>query len=89
MDKTNAERARHTTFDKPLDDQPLEERRQESFESFELGAEERVSAATVVDAYNITIRRLATVERRSYCRPTASWTHLVVGRRSPPQLLPM
>ena len=64
MDKTNAERARHTTFDKPLDDQPLEERRQESFESFELGAEERVSAAAVGYPYHTTIRRLAAPEGR-------------------------
>ena len=63
MDKTNAERARHTTFDKPFHHQPLEERRQESFESFELGAEERVSAAAVRDPYHTTIRHLTTVER--------------------------
>ena len=54
----------HTTFDKPFDRQPLEERRQERFQSFELGAEERVSAAAVRDAYNITIRRLSAPEGR-------------------------
>ena len=63
MDKTNAEGPGHTTFDKPFNHQTLEERRQESFESFELGAEERVSAAAVGHAYNITIRHLTTVER--------------------------
>ena len=64
MDKTNAERARHTTFDKPFNHQTLEERRQESFESFELGAEERVSAAAVGYPYHTTIRRPAAVKRR-------------------------
>ena len=63
MNEGYPKRASHTTFDKPFHHQPLEERRQESFQSFELGAEERVSAATVVDAYNITIRRPAAVER--------------------------
>ena len=53
----------HTTFDKPFDRQPLEERRQESFQSFELGAEERVSAAAVGYPYHTTIRRPAAVER--------------------------
>ena len=63
MDKTNAEGPRHTTFNKRFHHQPLEERRQESLESFELGAEERVSAAAVGYPYHTTIRRLATVER--------------------------
>ena len=61
--KSHAERPGHTTFDKPFHHQTLEERRQESFESFELGAEERVSAAAVRDAYNRTGRHPTTVER--------------------------
>ena len=63
MNESHSERARHTTLNKPFDGQSLEERRQERFQSFELGAEERVSAAAVRDAYRVTIRRLATVER--------------------------
>ena len=63
MNEGHPKRASHTTFDKPFHHQTLEERRQESFQSFELGAEERVSAAAVRDAYHITVRRLATVER--------------------------
>ena len=53
----------HTTFDKPFDRQPLEERRQESFESFELGAEQRISAAAVGHFYHVAGRDLTTVER--------------------------
>ena len=60
----HAERARHTTFHKPFNHQTLEERRQESFQSFELGAEERISAAAVGHPYHTTIRRLGTTKRR-------------------------
>ena len=54
----------HTTFDKPFDRQPREERRQESFESFELGAEQWISAAAVRHVYPIIGRRLAAPEGR-------------------------
>ena len=64
MNEGHPKRASHTTFDKPFHHQTLEERRQESFQSFELGAEERVSAAAVRDAYDITIRRLSAPEGR-------------------------
>ena len=62
--KSHAEGPGHTTFDKPFNHQTLEERRQESFESFELGAEERVSAAAVGYAYRVPWWCLTAVKRR-------------------------
>ena len=47
MDKTNAERARHTTLNKTFDDQPLEQRPQKSLQGLELGAKQWISAAAV------------------------------------------
>ena len=64
MNESHAEGPSHTTFHKPFDDQPLEERRQERFQSFELGAEERVSAAAVGYPYHTTIRRPSAPEGR-------------------------
>ena len=63
MNEGHPKRASHTTFDKPFHHQTLEERRQESFQSFELGAEERVSAAAVGHFYHIPGRHPTTVER--------------------------
>ena len=60
----HAEGPSHGAIDAPFDDEPIGQRRQEGFQSFELGAEERVSAAAVRDAYNRTVRRLAAVKRR-------------------------